>query len=683
MAWDAHQVVRRPWALFESNGFHPYPHSLVFSDHLLPEALMVAPLWWATGNAVLGLNVSTLLALFLSATGMYLLVRAVTASSAAGVAAGVVYAFNSFTLHELPRVHVLHVQWWPLALLFLLRFAESGRWRHALLAAAALAVQALSGTYYLAYTLLLLPVWLLVLAFFSPRRRGLPGALRLAAALALAFAPVAVVVAPYLVHLRAFGFEKSWSGGADLLAYLAPDRRNWLWGAVLPSGARAELSHFLGVAGVALMVAGAALLPTRRVRPAARAAGVVALASALLGLALSLGPIVHAGGKRLGPGPYALLWEWVPAARAMASPERAGVLVPFGQAILAGLGVAALSSALAPAGRAALAAAVALLLPLEHWQPPRPGAVVPAGGEVPAVYAWLREESRAPLVELPLFPERARRLFAAYLYFSTYHWRPVPLGRASFYPPAHDWLAWNLRGFPDEVSLAMLERLGIRRVVVHPLAWEAGERAGRLALLDASPRLRLVRRFEDVVPARFSVLGLGEERAYQLLPAPLPAPPCAPAAPLAREGWAFASSGVNKPERVRDGDGRTAWFTARPQRPGDRLEAEWPAAQAVAAVGVGIGYPHEEFVRNPVVVLQDEVGAWRRAEVVDDVAGRLGVLDDLLRRPAAAEVVLRVADPRPARGVRVAVGFREEDPAWPRWSVNELRVYGDCRPAVE
>src|SRR6185369_4187250 len=53
LSWNDHQIVRRPWALFESNGFHPYRHSLAFTDHLLPEALLVAPVYWVTGNPVL------------------------------------------------------------------------------------------------------------------------------------------------------------------------------------------------------------------------------------------------------------------------------------------------------------------------------------------------------------------------------------------------------------------------------------------------------------------------------------------------------------------------------------------------------------------------------------------------------------------------------------------------------
>jgi hypothetical protein len=77
MAWDAHQLVRRPWALFDSNSFHPYPRSLAFADHLTPEALMVAPVFWATGNAVLAFNVSVVVALALCGLTMFALVRRV------------------------------------------------------------------------------------------------------------------------------------------------------------------------------------------------------------------------------------------------------------------------------------------------------------------------------------------------------------------------------------------------------------------------------------------------------------------------------------------------------------------------------------------------------------------------------------------------------------------------------
>ena len=223
MAWDAHQLARRPWALFDSNSFHPYPRSLAFADHLTPEAVMVAPVVWTTGNAVLAFNASVVAALALSALAMFALVRRVTGRADAAFLAGLAYAFTSFTRHELPRVHVLHVQWWPLALLFLLRFADRGRRRDAALFAE------------------LSPCRRCPAATTSPIRcsccrsgsrartsgagGGPAGAKPSCWPCALGCAALAVLpfVLPYLAQFRAMGIEKELVDGADLLAYVDPE----------------------------------------------------------------------------------------------------------------------------------------------------------------------------------------------------------------------------------------------------------------------------------------------------------------------------------------------------------------------------------------------------------------------------------------------------------------------------
>jgi hypothetical protein len=678
MAWDAHRLVRDPLALFDANAFHPHARSLTFADHLLPEALLVAPVFWTTGNAVLASNLAVLAALVLCALALDLVVREATGSRAAAFLAGLAYAFQSFSLHERLRVHVLNVQWWPLALLFLLRFVRGGRARDAALLAAALALQGLSGSYYLVYTALLVPVWLPVAYAAAGRRPTRRELGLLAGALGAGALAGACVLWPYAVQFRDLGIEKSWAAGADALAYLRPARGNLIWGGLRFPGPEPELPHFVGLAALGLAVAGTARVLAGRLERPARALGWLALVSAAIGFALSLGPILHVGGRRLGTGPYEWLYRLVPLSRGMASPERAGVLVILGAALLAGLGAAGLLGPLRPWARRLAVAALAVLLPLEHWSPPREAAPVPTGRDVPSVYRWLATDGAAPVVELPLYPERSRRLWSAYLYFSTYHWRPVPIGRTSFYPPGHDLLAWSLRDFPDDVSLTLLGRLGVHTVVVHPLLWTADERRERLAALDAHPRLTLVRRFDDVLPVRYAALGLGEERVYRLADGPPPRAPCGPADEVAREGWSFDSSGVNKPERAADGDRRTAWFTARPQRPGDRLDVVLPRAERLSAVAVEAAYPYEEFARNLVLLLRDADGRFHRTAWDDGPEERWSALDDLARRPASARLVLRFPAQQ-ATGVRLMVGLREEDPAWPRWSVPELRLYHECR----
>jgi hypothetical protein len=677
MAWDAHQLVHRPWALFDANSFHPYPRSLAFADHLTPEALMVAPLLWTTGNPVLAFNASVVMALALSALAMFALVRRVTGRGDAAFLAGLAYAFTSFARHELPRVHVLHVQWWPLALLFLLRFADRGRRRDAALFAASLALQALSGTYYLAYSLLLLPVWLAG-AYVGCRR--LPGrreVLVLGAALVGAALVVLPFVLPYLAQFRAMGIEKELVDGADLLSYVDPEPESVLW-RVPRLGVARELPHFVGFVAGACAVAGALRLTRRRFSGEGHALAWISVATGLVALLLSLGPTIRVAGAPWGPGPYALLHRLVPPARGMASPERIGVLVTLATAALTGLGVAALQTRLKRVAGVAVTAALAAVLPLEHWTPSRRPALVPTGPDVPAVYDALRDGS-GPLVELPLYPDVARKLWAAYPFFSTRHWRPVPIGRTSFYPPAHDLLAWSLRDFPDDRSLALLDRLGLRTIVVHPYVWSADERRVRLAAVETEPRLRLVRSFDDRMPARLAAFGLGEERIYALAPAAAGPPPCAPVDALDRSGWTLSASGESDPELVRDGETRTAWRTAQPQRPGDRLEVRLAAPDTVSAVSLAMAYPFDEFPRNLVLLVDDEAEGWQRVPYADGPEERWQTIQDLLQRPRAASLVLRLPESRRVRGVRLMIGLREEDPSWPRWRVPEVALFRACR----
>ena len=675
MAWDAHALVGQPWRIYDANAFHPYPRSLTFADHLMPEALMVAPIFWTTGNAVLAFNAAVVIALAFSATAMFLLVRHLTASAAAAFVAGLVYAFNSLTLHELPRAHVLNVQWWPLALLWLDRYRSGGRRRDAVLAAAALALQGLSGTYYLVYTALLTPLWLIVTGRGRPRPA--PPMRPLLVALALAAVIGAALLWPYAAQIGALGFEKGWTGGADVLAYLEPAPRSLIWPALKLTGRRSELPHFVGLLTLALAIFG--LVRFLRGRAGTRPVVACALVAAAMGLIFSFGPIVHLAGHRIGTGPYELLYRWVPPLRAMAGPERFGVLVPLGLAVLVGIGVAGLLARRPGRIGLAMAGALAVLVPLEHWSVPGRAAEVPAGADVPPVYGWLAQDGRRPLVELPLYPSRARKQWAAYLYFSTYHWRPIPIGRTSFYPPAHEFLVRMLEGFPDDGSLAALDRLGIDTVVLHPRVWTEEERAPRVLAVDAQPRLRLLQSFAGAPDSRFSELALGDERVYRLTGPPSPlVSPCAPSDPLPRDGWTLSSSGINKEDRARDGDRRTAWHTALPQRPGDYFEVRLPGVETVAAVGLALDYPYDELPRNPVVVVEGEDGARRRMEIADGAAERRAVLDALLARPREAEWALRFPPVR-ARAVRIQVGWREEDPSWPAWSVPELQLYRSCR----
>ena len=108
MAWDAHALLTDPLHLFDANIFVPFARTLAFSEINLSQALLAMPVTLASGNPVLGYNVALLLTFVLSGLGRLPAGRpAHRAAAWAGIAAGVVFAFNAYKLSNLAQIQLL------------------------------------------------------------------------------------------------------------------------------------------------------------------------------------------------------------------------------------------------------------------------------------------------------------------------------------------------------------------------------------------------------------------------------------------------------------------------------------------------------------------------------------------------------------------------------------------------
>jgi len=95
LAWDATHLGRGLW---NANIFYPHPLALAYSEHFLPQALQVLPIYAVTKNPILCYNLLFLSTFVLSGLGMFLLGRELTGSAAAGWVAGLAYAFTRDTI---------------------------------------------------------------------------------------------------------------------------------------------------------------------------------------------------------------------------------------------------------------------------------------------------------------------------------------------------------------------------------------------------------------------------------------------------------------------------------------------------------------------------------------------------------------------------------------------------------
>lgn len=386
--WNAHVMpfTERWWNGF---GFFPAGGMMAFSEHFVGASLLASPLQWLGLDAVGAYNVTLLASFPLCAIAAHALAWTLTRRHDAAIVCGLAYGFNPYRVAHIEHLELLLSFGMPAALAALHLYAGTRRARWLIAFAAALAVQALSSSYYTLFFTVLLGLW--ILWFVRPHewRRGLA---ILAAACIAALVVIPLARGYSRIHERqnlARDFTDEvlrYSADLSSLVTASPLSALWGWTASL-NGAERQL--FPGLTIAALVLAG---IVARR-RFDAHAPDRLAVASkALWGAAAAFAGI--ALWARVA-GPALFEWGWL----------RISVGVPYKPLSLA-TAFAILALALTPTIRAAfrrrsaftfyvVAAAVLFLCSLG----PRPTLL---GAQIlyEPPYAWL--------MRLPFFADTVR-----------------------------------------------------------------------------------------------------------------------------------------------------------------------------------------------------------------------------------------------------------------------------------
>jgi len=469
IGWTFHALATDPASLPHANIFHPLRYTLGMDEPVLGTTLLVLPLAPFTNDAVLLYNVVRLLTFLASALTACWLARELGVGERIALLAGALFAFSPIRTDQVAHLSTLGTQWWPLVLLFAIRFAREGRARDALVAALSFVLAFLACGYHGVIAVAVLPPALAVLFWGRWARLKLGAVAALLAGLAL--------LPLYWMHRRALeperyarGTEETIQYSAPLESFLATSSWNRVYGEATDAfRAEGPNNLFPGLVVPGLVLAGAVALRRRGERPSREAWALAALAVAA-GL-VALGPRVRGFGADLGPGPWALLRELLPVFRMIRVTSRAGVFIALPLVMLAALALEKLKPGrVALAGLALLALAETLVVPIPM---PEWSKIVDTRREPPPVYRWLAgQPGRDPVVQLPMldvYGLERRPAFheSIYMVYSTLHWKPLVNGYAGIEPKAYVSLRERLRSFPAEESLAALRAIGTRYVVVH------------------------------------------------------------------------------------------------------------------------------------------------------------------------------------------------------------------------
>jgi hypothetical protein len=482
LQWIAHALSTSPGNLFNGNIFYPEPRTLAFSDAMLVQGAIAAPLIWLGTAPVLVHNLLMLGAIVLSAVTMFALVWYLTGSRGAGILAGTIFAFAPYRFEHIMHMELQWTMWMPLAFLALHRTIEIPRIRHGLATGAAVALQMFSSIYYGIFLATLLAMCGLLLQLGNSRMNVRRVMLALVAGAILAVAFIGPYARPYRLARDRVGerpVDEVRTFAARPADYLIVPAENWLYGRWQTRG-EGERRLFPGA--VACLLAVVAMLLRRPSRLI-----IVYVLAVIAAFEASLG---------LRGYSYTFLHEHVSVFHGLRAPARLGIFVVLFLAVLAGFGYTFLAASLRLRSRVILLLALLSVILLEDYTTV-PLATYP--NTAPPIYRLLASQPPGVVAEFPM-PDGARAgEEARYAYLSIFHWKPLLNGYSGFSPPVYYRRLMDLRRFPEPFSLRVLRRADVRYVVVHQTGYgdDRQKYEHTVATLDADEGVRKLGVFSD------------------------------------------------------------------------------------------------------------------------------------------------------------------------------------------
>lgn len=528
LAWNHRWLQGETESYWDANLFYPHQKTLAYSEPQFGMGILTAPLAFLGANTVLAYNL--LLLGFLWGAGMsvyglcWYLFRGYANDGAgerfgareiyrwvASATAGVLYGFHFYIFLEMGVLQLLATLFAPLAFLGLHRFVDSNKWRDALI----FCVGFLGAWYTCGYYGLFLSVFIFCFVLrFGYRKLFEKRALIVGIGTA---AIIIIGLVPLILGMQSAKTAMSLSRpkfvvenlSAVLGNYLKFPQNSWLYEKLLAVSSP-DRGTFLGLLLVCL--SGIAAIAIFRARSSQRSGGLLGGGDQNLGMFLNpdrfsgrygVFYIAMAGfafwlsyGMALIPpdavglgiyrflvwiSPYNLLYQFVPGFTSIRSPYRFYIFSVLFLSVLSGCGVLWVSEHVKGQWRRVLIPLILVAVIVELWPLPARLVSVPRSvNELPEIYQEIDALPKdATLLELPLArggSEISLETEARFLYYSTFHWRPIINGYSGFSPRANIGLDMVIARSAPETLLSALGAFGIEYVLTREDALNAEEK---------------------------------------------------------------------------------------------------------------------------------------------------------------------------------------------------------------
>jgi hypothetical protein len=471
IGWIAHALVTDPRHLFDANIFSPATGTLTYSDAMLLQGVLAAPLIWAGMPPTLVYNLLLFAGFAGSGVAMFVLARYLTGATGPALVAAAAFTIAPYRIEHIMHLELQWAMWIPLTLWALHRTIDDGSWRFGALAGLFFWLQVISCVYYGVFLAMLLCAVVPLLLVLGGKR-SIHALQPLVVSAVLAIVLVLPYAWPYIQTSHSLG-------GRDLrdvvrysarpMNYFAATSLSRLWGWTADRWGSSELRLFPG-AIVMLLAAASVLNRSRRW-------------VLVYGLAMTLAIVLSFG---VNNSIYQWLFERITLLQGLRSSARFGILVICAMAALAGLG----AQALAERNRRWPSMTIPIILAMltvEGLNRPLPLTSDPVMKPA-SIYTVLRSATPGVVIELPV--PRLSRLpgwDAYYSLWSLQHWQPLVNGYSGYYPPDYVQTMIRMESFPDTASMARLRAHEVRYLIVHRAFYEEAQYAQLLLRMAVRP----------------------------------------------------------------------------------------------------------------------------------------------------------------------------------------------------
>ncbi|MCM2316201.1 MAG: hypothetical protein NDJ92_13725, partial [Thermoanaerobaculia bacterium] len=265
MDWTWHAMTTPGAEFWHGPMFHPLRYTIAFSENLLGITVFFLPLLAAGVKPLVVYNIAMLAGFAFSGYAAYVLGKILTGSRAAGIVAGIFYAFVPFRFDHLPHLQHVWSPWLPLALAALIFYGRRPSWQRASLLGVALMFNGLSNGHWLLFGGVAIGLGAILLALICgralDRRYWLPLLVTLAVSHGILFA----ALQPYSIASELYGMRR-WAGeaaafSAEFSDWMVASRYNRFYGGN-PTWSHAERCLFPGA--LVLLLASMSIFVLRR-----------------------------------------------------------------------------------------------------------------------------------------------------------------------------------------------------------------------------------------------------------------------------------------------------------------------------------------------------------------------------------------------------------------------------------